>query len=319
MTPAADALLDALIDYAGLFPPAGLDMASAAALYARHRQSPEAVMLGRFIVPASRLGELAEEARRHGGPAWPLSVLGLAPEGDGPDAWLDAATRTLRAARDADAEHDGLLDAERFELKLPAALAGDPDTLAGLLGDLDAAYLDGASVGPRAALEVPYLADPEAVAPAAQAVADANGRAGRPAFALKLRCGGVTPDLVPSVETLAAAVHDVIRGGAAFKATAGLHHPLPNDDEAVGARMHGFVGVFGGAALARLHGLGPDDLAEVLDDADPASWSVADGLQWRSLQMSAAEVADARQQLALSFGSCSFAEPRDDLRALGWI
>lgn len=319
MTPAADAFLDALVDYAGLFPPAGLDMAPAADLYARHRAGADASMLGRFIVPAGRLGELAEAAGRHGGPVWPLSVLGLAPEGGGPDAWLDAATRTLRAARHAEAETGGLLAAERFELKLPAALARDPDALAGLLGDLDAAYLDGASVGPRAALEVPYLDDPEAVAPAAQAVADANGRAGRPAFALKLRCGGVTPDLVPDVETLARAIHGVIRGGAAFKATAGLHHPLPNDDDAVGARMHGFLGVFGGAALARLHGLGPDDLAELLDDADPGAWSVDDGLRWRSLRMSAAEVADARQQLALSFGSCSFAEPRDDLRALGWI
>ena len=319
MTPAADALLDTLVDYAGLFPPAGLAMAPAADLYARHRAGPDAFMLGRFIVPAARLGELAEEAERLGGPVWPLSVLGLAPEGDGPDAWLDAARRTLQAARDAEGAHAGLLRAERFELKLPTALARDPDTLAGLLGELDAAYLDAAAVGPRAALEVPFLGDPESVAPAAQAVADANGRAGRPAFALKLRCGGVTPDLVPEAETLAQALADAIRGGAAFKATAGLHHPLPNDDEAVGARMHGFLGVFGGAALARLHGLGPDDLAEIVADADPASWSIDDGLRWRSLRMSAAEVADARQQLALSFGSCSFAEPRDDLRALGWL
>ena len=319
MTPAADAFLDALVDYAGLFPPAGLDMAPAADLYAEHRAGPDAFLLGRFIVPAGRLGELAGEAGRHGGPEWSLSVLGLAPDGDGPDAWLDAARRTLDAARNAEREHDGLLAAERFELKLPAALARDPDALAGLLGELDAAYRDGASVGPRAALEVPYLDAPATVAPAAQAVADANGRAGRPAFALKLRCGGVTPDLVPEVETLASAIHDVIQGGAAFKATAGLHHPLPNDDAAVGARMHGFLGVFGGATLARLHGLGPDDLAEILDDADPDSWSVEDGLRWRSLHVSAAEVADARQQLALSFGSCSFAEPRDDLRALGWI
>ncbi|PAP76736.1 hypothetical protein [Rubrivirga marina] len=319
MTPAADALLDALVDYAGLFPPAGLDMAPAADLYAEHRAGPDAFLLGRFIVPATHLGELAEEVHRLGGTRWPLSVLGLAPQGDGADAWLDAAQKTLQTARDAEAQHDGLLNAERFELKLPAPLARDPDTLAGLLGDLDAAYLDGASVGPRAALEVPYLDDPETVEPAAQAVSDANGRAGRPAFALKLRCGGVTPDLVPEAEALARAIHHVIRGGAAFKATAGLHHPLPNDDEAVGTRMHGFLGVFGGAALARLHGLGPDDLAEILVDADPASWSVEDGLRWRSLRMSAAEVADARQQLALSFGSCSFAEPRDDLRALGWI
>ena len=319
MTPAAFALLDGLLDYAGLFPPAGLEMEPAAEAYARHRAGPHAFLLGRFIVPAGRLDELAERAETGDGPPWALSVLGLAPDGDGPDAWLAAARRSLAAARDAQDAHDGRVRAERFELKVPAALARDPDALAGLLGDLDAAYVDGASVGPRAALEVPYLDAPDAVAPAAQAVADANGRAGRPAFALKLRCGGVTPDLVPDAETLAGAITDVIAGGVAFKATAGLHHPLPNDDDAVGARMHGFLGVFGGAALARVHGLGRDDLAEILDDADPGAWSVEDGLGWRSLQISPAEVADARQQLALSFGSCSFDEPRDDLGALGWL
>jgi hypothetical protein len=179
---------------------------------------------------------------------------------------------------------------------------------------------EGGDTGPRFALEVPYLDAPDAVGPAAQAVAEANGRAGRPAFALKLRCGGETPDLVPGVEALAAAITEARRTGAPFKATAGLHHPLPNWDEAVGARMHGFVTVFGGAALARVHGLGADDLAEVLDTDDAGAWALDDGgLAWRSLRTTPAEIADARDQHALSFGSCSFDEPREDLRALGWL
>ena len=317
MTPAARALLDGLIDYAGLFPPADLDLEPAIANHARYRQGPDAWMLGRFIVPAARLTELDAHAERFRDGPWRFSVLGLA-AADG-EAWEGAARRTFDAARLFDARHDGRTACDRFELKLPADAARDPDVLARALADLDETYRDGAAVGPRAALEVPYLDHPDAVGPAAQAVADANGRAGRPAFALKLRCGGVTPDLVPDPETLAGAIADALRAGAPFKATAGLHHPLPNDDEAVGARMFGFLGVFGGAALARVHGLGPDDLAEVLTDADPSAWSVDDGLRWRSVRASAAEVADARQQAALSFGSCSFDEPRDDLRQLGWL
>ncbi len=184
---------------------------------------------------------------------------------------------------------------------------------------LDEAYRQRGATGPRAALEVGFLEHPEATAPTAQAIAEANARIGRPAFAVKLRCGGVTPDLVPSVERLAGALHDVVRSGAPFKATAGLHHPLPNWDDAVGTRMHGFMGVFGGAILARLHGLDRDALAEVLDDADASHWSLGDDLRWTTLAASAAEVADGRSQLALSFGSCSFEEPREDLRALGWL
>ena len=314
MTPAAHALLDGLIDYAGLFPPAALDLDAALEAYAAHRASPERWMLARFIVPASRLEALGER-RTPGGDSRALSVLGLPPD-DG-EPWLDAALRTLDHARVFERRTDGVV-CDRFELRLPAHLARDPDTLVDALGALDADLLQGRGAGPRAALEV-GLDAPDAVAPASQAVADANGRSGRPAFALKLRCGGVTPDLVPDVETLAGAIADARDQGAPFKATAGLHHPLPNHDAAVGARMHGFLGVFGGAALARLHGLGRDDLAEILADDDPASWSVDDGLRWRSLAATAAEVADARDQFALSFGSCSFDEPVDDLRDLGWL
>lgn len=317
MTTAANALLDGLIDYAGLFPPADLDLAAAVGAYARHRASPHAGLLGRFIVPAARLGALDEHAQALAdGAPWRFSVLGLAPtDGEG---WADAASRTLDAARAFEARHDGAV-CDRFELRLPADLARDHDALASALGALDEAMRAGAGAGPRAAVEVPFLDAPDAVEPAAAAVAEANARAGRPAAALKFRCGGVTPDLVPEVEALAAALAAAVRAEAPFKATAGLHHPLPNHDDAVGARMHGFLGVFGGAALARVHGLGADDLAEMLDDADAASWAVGDTLRWRSLAATAAEVADARAQFALSFGSCSFDEPVDDLQALGWL
>jgi hypothetical protein len=57
MTPIR-ALLENLIDYAGLFPPSALPMAAAAANYQRYRQSAEQWMLARFVVPVSRLDEM---------------------------------------------------------------------------------------------------------------------------------------------------------------------------------------------------------------------------------------------------------------------
>ena len=51
------ALLENLIDYAGLFPPSALPMARAVENYQRYQQSAEAWMLGRFVVPVSRLDE----------------------------------------------------------------------------------------------------------------------------------------------------------------------------------------------------------------------------------------------------------------------
>ena len=70
------ALLGGLIDYAGLFPPAQLDMADAVAGYRAARSGPHAWMLDRIVCPAERLADLAAEA---GDVDWPVTVtVGLA-------------------------------------------------------------------------------------------------------------------------------------------------------------------------------------------------------------------------------------------------
>src|SRR5437660_1475932 len=59
MSPSLRALLEHVIDYAGLFPPATLPLDEAVRNYARYRTEPEGWMLGRFICPAARLAELS--------------------------------------------------------------------------------------------------------------------------------------------------------------------------------------------------------------------------------------------------------------------
>ena len=71
-------LLDHAIDYAGLFPPAGLRMREAVANYAAYRASADAWALGRFVVPVARLAEFADTARpllARANPAWCLSSI----------------------------------------------------------------------------------------------------------------------------------------------------------------------------------------------------------------------------------------------------
>lgn len=310
MQPAFRAFLTELIDYAGLFPPAALDLAPAIRNHLRYRQGADAWMLGRFIVPAARLTDLGAFASEMDGAPVRLSVLGLA---DVPGGAGSTGRATVEAARHFEAAHPGRVRCDRFELRTTPA-----DVDAGLA---EAVSEMGLGAEDAVALEVPLVGDtydPGRVEHAAASIAEVNARAGRAIAALKLRCGGVTPDLVPGVEAVAHAIAAARDAGAPFKATAGLHHPFPNWDEAVGARMHGFVPVFGGACLAHAHGLDRDALAEVLDDDDPAHFHLADTLGWRSLQVSAETVHSVRQSAALSFGSCSFDEPREDLQALGW-
>ena len=74
---ALEHLLAGLIDYAGLFPPAGLGMAAAVRNYDSYRKGTEHWMLGRMIIPAARLPEYEDTIRNAGidASAWSLSVL----------------------------------------------------------------------------------------------------------------------------------------------------------------------------------------------------------------------------------------------------
>ena len=77
---ALQALLRESIDYAGLFPPAALGMREAVENYAAYRAGPDAWALGRFVVPAARLGELETAAaellpRAAGLAPWRIAAL----------------------------------------------------------------------------------------------------------------------------------------------------------------------------------------------------------------------------------------------------
>src|SRR5438270_5317741 len=71
--PAVERAFAQLIDYAGLFPPAKLAMAQAVEEYFACDETTHAWMLGRFIVPASRIRELLEH--HHGTDVMELSVI----------------------------------------------------------------------------------------------------------------------------------------------------------------------------------------------------------------------------------------------------
>ena len=108
--------------------------------------------------------------------------------------------------------------------------------------------------------------------------------------------------------------------GVAIKATQGLHHPFRRRDVALDADTHGFVNLMTAAALAVAVGLGTAEIEAVLGDTDPAHFEFTEeGLAWGRHRLTIAHLAAGRRHGVLSFGSCSFAEPRDDLAALGLV
>ena len=83
--------------------------------------------------------------------------------------------------------------------------------------------------------------------------------------------------------------------------------------------MFGFLNVFLAAALART-GLTLQDLALLLEEKDADAFQFTEtSASWRGKTVSRTEISAVRHHGALSFGSCSFQEPVDDLRSLGLL
>jgi hypothetical protein len=288
------ALLRDSIDYAGLFPPAGLGMSEAVANYGSYRTGPHAWALGRFVVPAGRLVELEQAA------------VGLLPEADG---WQIAAllgpdpTRELEAIGEFNCRHAaegaGAAAVDVVEAKADSAEAAER-LLARIPG-----YL-------HSYIEIPVSGDP---APLATAVGRAGGR-------LKVRTGGVTADAFPSATDLARFLRAAVQAGVPFKATAGLHHPLRAEyrltyepGSACGT-MFGFLNLFLATAFVSA---GMDDAAveRLLEERDrPALRFDAGGVEWRGRRIDLETLRRTRESGIVSFGSCSFTEPIADLQSL---
>lgn len=286
-------LLHSLVDYAGLFPPAALDMSAAVQEYAHHRAGEHAWMLGHFILPVSRLDEFLAAQAALGpsavGDVWRLSVL------PGPD--LEA---TLAAIARFNTGTAAVVDT--IELKL--------DTSADLALTL-------ARIPPVLATYVELPIDDD-LAPRLAVLSHAGVRA-------KVRTGGVTEAAFPASHALARFIQSCADAGVPFKATAGLHHPLRGDYRLTyeagspHGMMFGFLNVFLAAAFAHT-GLTLKELALLLEEKDADSFQFGEtSATWRGKTVSRTEISAVRHHVALSFGSCSFQEPVDDLRSLGLL
>jgi hypothetical protein len=295
----AGVLLRDLIDYAGLFPPASLAMAACVANYDAYSRSEWNWILGRFIVPVARLVEFDEAFARLLTPTpgtgfknWRLSVLlGLDPVADVAhirefNSRLASSTSGRRAV------------IESVEVKV--ASPEEVSRLSGIIPAELATYF-----------EFPLFSCAECIA----AVAGCGRRA-------KIRTGGETADKFPAPESVIEFIRLCAAGNVPFKATAGLHHPLRSvhrftyQPDSPSGIMHGFVNVFLAAAFLRA-GMEATLAVQLLEERSADAFHFnADGVVWRQHRLSQPEIAAARRGFAVSFGSCSFTEPIDDLKSL---
>lgn len=276
-------LLDGLIDYAGLYPPASLDLLAVTRNYVCYRQGKDAVALGRLVVDLSRVGELRDVAG-DSQQEFHLSITASA----SPD--VDSLLRFLDAG----------LPIEAIEIK-----ADTPSAIERIARQLP--------VGVTVYFEVPVEGTDAAVLDAIYA---ASAR-------VKLRLGGLaafpsSSSIAGMLQAIAdrsllfkatAGLHHPLRGRYPFTDAPG---------SAVGT-MHGFVNLSCAAALLHLGGT-VTEAELILDEMDRNAWQVStDAIRWRDLSWSTLQIEEARREFFCSIGSCSFTQPLAEMGALGWL
>lgn len=285
------ALVRGLVDYAGLFPPAGLGMQEAVQRYASYQYRTDNWALARLVVPVARLGEFetafaALATADRATARFPIAAL------PGPDLTAD------RAAIEAfNQRHEGQpVRVESLELRV--ATVGDIDAAAARLG-----------TGLELYCEVPLSAD-------LPSMVSATRRIGARA---KIRMGGVKPVDFPAPEAVLAFLASCAAERLACKATAGLHHPvrgpapLTYEPGSARATMYGYINLILAAAVL-WHRRPESEAYELLRLPDRESLKItSDGVTWAGIRLSTAEIDTTRRHFMLAIGSCSFTEPMDEL------
>jgi hypothetical protein len=290
------ALLAELIDYAGLFPPAQLSMTKAVKNYASYKKSEFSWMLGRFVVPVTRLEEFADSAKSFFSPEksereiWKLSVLAS-----------EDVYGTVSEIEDFNSEHAGYAVCDSLELK--AKTGAQIEEIAESIPPELTTYF-----------EIP---SGEELADMVATVAICEQRA-------KIRTGGIVQTAFPDADQITRFMRTCLAANVPFKATAGLHHPLrctkplTYETSAETGAMHGFLNVFLAAAFL-LQSYKSSVIAELLEDERAENFTFDnDGVRWRHEHFVSTELLlSLRGKRFISFGSCSFEEPIADLQEIG--
>jgi hypothetical protein len=306
--------LSQIIDYAGLYPPASLSLEDAIRNFVKYQSNPDVWMLSRFVIPAKRLSELSKLADgmfpQEGG--FSFSALGRG--GKNVDEFLEnlkadlADIKTFRELQGAGVAVDV------FETVLPSSALSDNSVAHDLVNrSADILNKNGLTVFFETQFGDGWQARAERLIRSLRKIKDKH-------VGFKLRTGGVTAGSFPTPEQVAWTIVAARDAGIPMKATAGLHHPIRHYDESVQTKMYGFLNVFGAGVLALSHGLDQSQIQEIIEDEDPANFIFNEaGFSWKNFTATLEQIAQARTNGFISFGSCSFDEPREDLQKLGLL
>lgn len=284
-------LLADTVDYAGLFPPSQVSMKTAVENYDQYLKSENAWMLGRFITPVANLDKFKKEfdaVWKEGDTVWKISAI-----------IADEAEKNLGKIKRFNQKNENRAVIETVEIKVSSS--EEIKQIARILPENLICYFE----IPSSIILTELMT----------AIALTKTRA-------KIRTGGITQEAFPPIDEIVKFMRVCIAANVPFKATAGLHHPLrcvkplTYEENAPKGTMNGFLTLFLTAAFLRQN-LNHNFVHELMNETDANNFTFTDdGVSWKNHALSVQEVENARRKCAVSFGSCSFDEPIDDLKTL---
>jgi hypothetical protein len=310
------ALLAGTIDYAGMFPPASLDLNGTLQKAATFRTTAKhPYLMNRVVLSLSEVkklnSQLLYECGANGTP-WNISVLSTPNTAVSYTDFVkgvDWDFREMRRIQERYYHSSAKLDLVSYEVKLPDSVTSPGQAITSgefifpALEQIETIWPGELDVYFEVSLEGAWQETLEGVTRILSEWLNENSQS--PILpGLKIRTGG---KFIPRPEQLAMAIDECAANGVKIKATQGMHHPLSHSGE------FGFVNFF--AAVNYAYSWGPQefslkDIEECLRSEEPKDFVFTEStFLWKERELTPDQIESARKTHAAALGSCSLDEP----------
>ena len=301
-TKSLNLFLSKLIDYAGLFPPANLDLIPALNNYRKYIDCEDSWMMSQFIIPLNDLKNISVKDMELFDDSFPLDLSILSGN-------LANDIEKLNSFKNL---YPNKVKFSGLETRI-----SNLDELLDLLTSTNSTIKNN-NLNLSSFFELPYCENWLVKMENAINTISKFNKLNQTNFGFKLRCGGIKADMFPEPSFVSNAILSCIKNEVPMKFTAGLHHPVRHFNDSVNTKMYGFFNIFIGGMLAQKFNLNFNQLVEILTDEDEANFIFnEDEFRWKNYKIKNEEIEQYRSKNFISYGSCSFDEPREDLTNLG--
>lgn len=322
--------MDKAIDYAGLFPPANLSMDESIKNYADYSNGNDSHLISHFICPVTRFWEFEKSIAGStlGNSLIPVSALGRKPETvESLSEMVNYDLDVIKKFADCNSTQVGV---DVLEMCLPLGVSSVQEKYLGGISDvvnkldeLNFGLIHPFNIFFEVTISSSWQDEILAVINTIVKIKNnLNKKGGENNYLMgfKFRCGGLKIEQYPTVVQTAYCIKMCIDNDVPLKLTAGLHHPFRHYNKFAQTKMHGFVNIFAAVLLGKAHKLEEKTLFEIVEDESYKNFRFDDkSFSWKEIKITIDQILDGRNNNIISYGCCSFDEPREDLRGFGLL